>query len=375
MSQILSNLKMIFDGKLPEFRRFTKGNYLHPLSSVLIPSICAIFCQCHSYREMRGYAIDNFDYFKSFLDFSHGVPSSDTIRRVFCGINYEQFGWCLREWAGVNNIPCTFLAIDGKRCRGSAHGEDSGVHIVNFFNTTERVTVFEVATDKKDNEITVVKSTLATKQINLHGVTVTADAMLNQKEICGYIIDQEGNYLFSLKNNHPTLFADVEKYMENVQGLETKTTINGDHGRIETRVYSLETNIDWLAQKDEWTGLKGIGRIVRTVEEKGNMSVNTSYFLTSIDNLKGFVEAREQHWKVENNLHWQLDTSFREDAQRHRCGDSPSVLNIIRKTALYFLEKVKSISQRRTTVPELMGRCHTSIRNLEKVLTMQALQM
>ena len=111
------------------------------------------------------------------------------------------------------------------------------------------------------------------------------------------------------------------------------------NGRIETREYFLETDIDWLQQKTEWSGLNAIGAVCSSVLEKGRVRSETRYFITSLTDPAEFAYAVRKHWSIENQLHWRLDVIFREDASRARKDNSPLNMNVLRKTALSLISK------------------------------------
>jgi predicted transposase YbfD/YdcC len=175
--------------------------------------------------------------------------------------------------------------------------------------------------------------------LDVDGDIITIDAMGCQKTIVSKIIDKVADYVIGLKGNQGNLFEDVKCYFENEC---VPTLLEGPekgHGRIESREYYLETDIDWLPQKSEWSGLNAIGAVRSTVEEKGRVRQETRYFITSLTNIEDFAYAVRKHWLIENHLHWSLDVTFREDAARARKDNSPLNMNILRKIALSVVRK------------------------------------
>lgn len=149
-----------------------------------------------------------------------------------------------------------------------------------------------------------------------------------------------------------SLLEDVKLYFDNEPAAYTSQTKEKNHGRIEQRTYYLETQIDWLSQRLDWTGLNGIGMVKTAVLtiNTGEISEECRYYITSLTNIETFACAVRKHWSIESLLHWQLDVTFREDASCARKDNSPLNLNILRKEALRLLNHAdfgKRVSVRR----------------------------
>lgn len=161
-----------------------------------------------------------------------------------------------------------------------------------------------------------------------------------QKAITEKITEKKADYIIGLKGNQGTLLADTELYFKDFsKDTEQVVTFDKDHGRFEKREYFLETSIDWLLQKPEWSNLNAIGMVRTTVEEKEIVRTDTRDFISSLTNVNDFAYAVRKHWSIENQLHWCLDVVFREDAARARKDNSPLNMNVLRKTALSLLKK------------------------------------
>jgi predicted transposase YbfD/YdcC len=179
----------------------------------------------------------------------------------------------------------------------------------------------QVKTEEKSNEITAIPRLL--DALDISGCVVTTDVMGCQKKIAKKIIDSGGDYIFGLKGNQGTLNDDVREFFQYAEGEEFKDiphdyaeTIDGEHGRIETRRIWTTSDIDWFQEKSLWKGLGSFGMIEseRIVGEK--TSLERRYFIASLDGTSAeqFGKAVRQHWQIENKLHWTLDISFREAA-------------------------------------------------------------
>ena len=134
----------------------------------------------------------------------------------------------------------------------------------------------------------------------------------------------DGETVAVLRDDVELHFKDFIDNCANIQ------TFEKSHGRIEKREYFLETDIDWLFQKENWKNLNAIGAVKSTVDEKGVMHTEMRFFITSLTKIEDFARAVRGHWVIENQLHWCLDAIFREDASRARKDNSPLNLNVMR---------------------------------------------
>ena len=159
------------------------------------------------------------------------------------------------------------------------------------------------------------------------------------KDIARRIAQKDADYVLGLKGNQPNLHDDVRLYFETEKVKETTITREKGHGRIETRSYFLETEIDWLHQKPDWAGLNAIGMVMSNVWEKEVLRQETRYFITSLRDVEPFAEAVRGHWGIENSLHWVLDVAFNEDKSRIRSVNSGENFAVIRRIALNLLKK------------------------------------
>jgi predicted transposase YbfD/YdcC len=181
--------------------------------------------------------------------------------------------------------------------------------------------------------------------LSLQGTIVTLDALNCQRAIAQQIVDQGGDYALALKANQPTLHDDVKLFLDDPAraGGVTDRTVDGDHGRIETRTASVSTDIGWLQESHDWPGLKAIGKLERRRETLGRTTCETPYYVlsTALDGAQ-FLDVVRSHWGVENRLHWRLDVVMNEDQQRARLGHGPNNLAVLRHMALNVIQKETS---------------------------------
>jgi predicted transposase YbfD/YdcC len=237
------------------------------------------------------------------------------------------------------------VAIDGKVLRRSfdtASGK-SALHMVSAWGCEQCVVLGQIATDVKSNEITAVPKLL--KMLSLKGTIVTVDALNCQRDIAQQIVAQGGDYALALKGNQKTLHEDVKLFLDDPARVvgDTDTTVDGDNGRIETRVATVTDDIRWLQHDHKWPGLLCIGKVTRTRETRKGTTVEAAYYLLSRRmTAKRFNEVVRSHWGVENRLHWRLDVIMNEDQDRNRMDNSPYNHAILRHMAMNVMQKEKS---------------------------------
>jgi len=315
-------------------------------------ALCTVLCGGESCVDMADFAEEKEPFLREFLSLDNGLPSHDTFSRVFRALEPEQFRRCFQDFMGRFAATCQgVIAIDGKVLRRSfdTASAKSSLHMVSAWGCEQRLVLGQIATDAKSNEITAVPKLL--EMLSLKGCIVSVDALNCQREIARQIVDQGGDYALALKGNQGTLHDDVRMFLDDpaTTAITTDTTVDGDHGRIETRTSTISTAVDWLQEDHRWPGLKAIGKIVRTREIGAKTTIETAYYLLSTPMTAAhFGQVVRAHWAVENSLHWTLDVIMNEDQARNRLDHGPNNLAVLRHMALNILNARKSkISNRR----------------------------
>lgn len=330
-------------------------NSLHPLLSLIAIAVCATVAGCDSYADIERFAHIRRRWFAEFLDLPQGIPSHDTLSRVFARLDTSQFFLCVQRWLSVVSEPLAgqTVAIDGKTLRGSfdtAAGR-SPLHLVSAWACGQRLSLGQIAVDHKSNEITAVPQLL--ELLELRGAVVTLDAMHCQRETAQAIVAREADYVITLKDNQPTLLADVSAHFIDLAErdyapaeVKRHKTVEKGHGRLERREYYVCPLPESLRRKHRWQGLRTIGMVYRerTIGEK--LQTETSYFISSLSarvrTLAGHVR---DHWGIENRLHWTLDVTFAEDRSRIRKGDGPEIASTLRRLALSILQQDTTLKE------------------------------
>lgn len=327
----------------------------HLLLDIIAITICAVISGCDDWQQIAVFGRTRKTWLAQFLALPHGIPSHDTFERVFDRIDPAAFGRCFRDWtqALADALGCKHIAIDGKTLRGSGVGKFKPLHLVSAWASVNQLTLGQVAVDDKSNEITAIPELL--DLLCIQGALVTIDAMGCQKEIATKIREKEADYLLTVKDNQPTLHNDIhnsfiQAFENDFKGLDYDQyeTKDHGHGRQETRCYTIIKNPQTLTQKDVWKDLNVIGvctstRVVgnpETDQGKVRESTEVRYFIGSRDaDAKTYGQALRGHWGIENNLHWQLDVTYREDANRVSKRNGAENLAMVRRMTLALLKQ------------------------------------
>jgi predicted transposase YbfD/YdcC len=324
----------------------------HDLQEILLIALCTVLCGGESCVDMADFAEEKEGFLQEFLTLDNGLPSHDTFSRVFRALEPEQFRTCFQTFMMRFAETCQgVVAIDGKVLRRSfdTASAKSALHMVSAWGCEQRLVLGQIATDAKSNEITAVPKLL--EMLSLKGCIVTIDALNCQRNIARQIVDQGGDYALALKGNQGTLHDDVRRFLGDPESekITAQPVITGDHGRIDTRIATVSTAIDWLQEDHQWPGLKAIGKITRTRETGTKITTETAYYLLSTPmTAERFGDVARAHWGVENCLHWTLDVTMNEDQARNRLDNGPNNLAVLRHMAINILNAKKSkISNRR----------------------------
>lgn len=325
----------------------------HPLLDIMALTICAVICGAESWKDIEAYGHSKSEWLKTFLSLPNGIPSHDTIARVFALLEPTQLQRCFVSW--VKSIAELSLgevvSLDGKSARRSYDkGAGKGaIHMVSAWASENQLVLGQVKVEGKSNEITAIPKLLSI--LDVSGCLVTIDAMGAQTEIAKQIIDQGADYVLSLKGNQGHLHQDVEQLFDWATKTDFKDieheayqTIDKGHGRIEIRRYWLLANVEYLEDAQRWEGLKRVGMIESERRIDGQpTTTERRYYLVSLDgDVERFAYASRGHWGIENKLHWSLDVVFHEDDSRIRKGHAPENMTVIRKIALNLLAQESS---------------------------------
>ena len=323
------------------------GRTKHRLIDLLVMALCGIIANCDDWPDIALFARQRESWFRRFLALPGGVPSHDTFERVFAALHPRALEACCLAWlraiaglAGVEHI-----AIDGKSLRGSANGKLGALHVVSAWATQAHVSLGQVAVDGKGNEITAIPKLL--ELLDLDGALVTIDAIGCQKGIAKKIVGRGGDYVLVVKANQGRLLEDIQETV--ARGLDGElpaqrvrhcTTTERGHGRQEERSCVVIEDVGGIRDRPAWPQLRAVGMCRRDRTVDGETTTEVCYFIGSRRMAAHrYLAALRDHWGIENNLHWQLDVSFHEDASRVENRHGAENLSLFRKLALSLLKQ------------------------------------
>lgn len=346
----------------------------HPLINVVFIAVCGVLSGANSFAGIQEFGCDRRSWFALYLDLDNGIPSDDTFARVLARLDPAAFEKCLLSWIqAVQEISDhRLIAIDGKTLRGSYDRGDgkAAIHMVSAWATENKLSLGQVVVDQKSNEITAIPELL--RLLEVSGAVVTIDAMGCQKEIADLIRERGGDYVLAVKQNQPTLHEQVEEVIntgleQDAAAVDEHQTVEKGHGRHDTRTYVIFPAPESVDPDGAWRDLSAVGMaITESVDSQGRGRSEVRYYILSVLlSAKEFAGAVRGHWSIENNLHWQLDVSFREDECRVRRDHAPANLSVIRRFALGLLKRETSC---RRGIETKRLKCAASDEYREKVL-------
>ena len=339
----------------PRVERTTR----HALLDLLTIAPCAVICGAASWVEVERFGYAKEAWLRSRRALPNGIPCHDPFGRVFARLDPVELEHCFLAWVRsvAGEVVGHVVAVDGKtlrRAHDRAHGKPA-VHLVSAWASASRLVLGQVAVEAKSNELTAIPALL--QLLDRSDCTVTIDALDCQTAIARQIREQGADYVLALKDNQPTLAAEVADTFALARAngfadLEPAhhayvRTIDKEHGRLEVRRYwtiSDPAILAYLNPAGVWTDLRSIGLVEAERRLGDSVTVASRYYLASLDGaVQPFATAVRDHWGIENGLHWVLDLAFREDESRVRVGHSAHNLGVLRHVALNLLRQERTV--------------------------------
>jgi predicted transposase YbfD/YdcC len=331
-----SHFEMIEDPRVERTRK-------HSLVDILCLSICAVIAGAEGWEDIEEFGLQKEAWLRRHLRLENGIPSHDTISRVFRALKPQAFETAFREWVAVlvERLGLAQIAIDGKTLRRShdRHSAKSALHLVSAWSVENRLVLGQQAVDDQSNEIRAIPELL--KLLELKGAIVTLDAMGCQKEIAEEIVAGGGEFILSVKENQPKLHVALQQHFEqrHAEGRRGRgqhhATRDKQHGRREERHYyhtPIPEELAWIAR--EWPA-RSLGQVISYVQRDGKDTAEVRYYLSSLEpDAERFAKAVRGHWGIENSLHWVLDVTFDEDQSRIRKDHGPENFALLRRIAV-----------------------------------------
>jgi predicted transposase YbfD/YdcC len=321
----------------------------YPLINIVVMALCAVLSGADDFVSIARWAEKKKEWLAKFLDMRAGVPSHDRFNAVLGALKPAEFEKCLLKWiTALHEITDgQVIAIDGKTLRRSfdAASNKAAIHMVSAWATANHISLGQVVTDEKSNEITAIPKLL--ELLEIRGCLVTIDAMGCQREIAAQIVAQGGDYVLAVKENQPKLHEEIAEFFSEQLEDDCRSvacrrfeTHEKGHGREDDRYYYLAKLPETFLQAAKWVALAAIGMAVRVTRTKDGKETSEVRYYAVSRYLSGrkFADAVRGHWGIENSLHWQLDVTFGEDQCRLRKGHADANFSLLRRTALSLLK-------------------------------------
>ena len=315
---------------MPDHRQ--PGKVIYPLDEILLLCLLAVLAGAETFTDISRFGEKKLALLRRFRPFASGTPAHDHLGDIFATLDAEAFRRCFVAWvSALIKTRAEVIAIDGKTSRrsGSRKNAKEPIHMVSAFAARQRLVLGQVAVAAKSNEIVAIPALL--DMMAIEGAVVTIDAMGCQRAIAKKIKDKKADYIIALKGNQGTLHEDVKLFVaeQKAKGFKDATvsrhkTVDGDHGRIETRKYTMIHDVSWLNERHDWPGLAGVAMVESTRELPGKTEREPRFYITSLSLPAERVGPMiRDHWAVENSLHWVMDMVFRDDECRVRTDNAP----------------------------------------------------
>jgi len=330
----------------------SEKNKLYPLEEILLLCICALASGAEGWEGIAEFGRDKLGWLRGFLPFANGIPSEDCLGWVMARLSQHAFRTAFAAWTQsvAQLTDGEVVAIDGKTLRRS-HDRRNGtraIHMVSAWASANRLALGQVATAQKSNEITAIPELLAL--LELKGCIVSIDAMGCQRAIAEQVQAQSADYLLAVKDNQPELHEAIADYFDTArashfEGVEHDVYEETDagHGRCEVRRCWVAEDLCTLPEPERWPGLRSIVMVEAERHLGAHLSHEVRYYITSLGaDARSIAQAVRAHWGIENQLHWVLDVTFREDDSRVRTNHAPANLNTCRQFALNLLRREPS---------------------------------
>lgn len=317
--------------ELKDPRQQAKVDY--PLAEILLLCLLAVLAGAETITDIALFGHKKLDLLRRFRPFAKGTPAHDHLGDILAVLDAEQFQRCFVAWvATLTGTPEGVIAIDGKTARrsGQKRKGQAPIHMVSAFAARQRLVLGQVKVAEKSNEIIAIPKLL--EMLAIEGTIITIDAMGCQREIAQTVVERKADYVLALKGNQGLLREDVELFTAEQKAAGFKdttisraTTVDGDHGRIETRITTVIHDIGWLQKRHNWPGLKAVIVVESEREMTDKIERETRFYITSLtQTARRLAPIVRSHWAIENGLHWVLDMVFRDDECRLRTDHAPA---------------------------------------------------
>ena len=326
-------------------------NAVHDLTDVLFVALAAMLCGSTHCTEMAWFAETRLELLRQFVPLRNGAPSHDTFSRVFRALDPEAFNRAFGRLMSAFGAQVRSdlarqdggrqVAIDGKSLRrayekGRAY---MPAMVVTAFDCETFLSLSQqVATAGDGGEAEA--AIRAVEILSLKGALVSGDALHCHRRMAQTVRSRDGHYLLAIKGNQSKLAREANAALDAAAG-QPRTAIAETHDVAHDREELRRCFVTRFRQSPGPNALEDLIAVARverwrTVGDKTEHTVH-AYALSKLMGPAEVLNAVRNHWRIENNLHWQLDVLMHEDIGRSRKNSAPATLAALRRLALNVL--------------------------------------
>ena len=338
-----------FAQSLPDHCQEVKIRHLS--TDIIFITVAAVICGAEDWEDIEYFGRCKETFFRKYLELSNGIPSHDTFNRFFSNLDTLVMEQQFRTWVKtICSERTELISIDGKTICGAKNGSKSLFHMVSAFCHANGVSLAQVKTAEKSNEITAIPELI--KALYLAGCIVSIDAMGCQQAIALQILDRKVDYILAVKNNQQELYQGIEDAFrfEKQRDRLYSAELDFGHGRIENRTCYISSDLEYISS-DKWPN---VCTLIKVVSERYHKAIKKQeeptvrYYISSLkSDARKFNSLIRSHWGIENKLHWMLDVAMGEDASGKRVKNSPQNFSVVFKTALTMLKNYKPVNKKK----------------------------
>lgn len=336
-----ANIQAFFSN-FPEVRR----RCVYPGWYLILVILCGYLSGCNTISDIAHFAEARNVWLNELLGLKFQAVSYDTIWWFFVRVTPDALKCLISKWLHSlpSNLKDQLLIIDGKRLRGVSDQEHI-THLVELFAAENRIVIAQERVPDKACERSALPELL--KAIDVHGAIISMDAHYTYRENLSLVLKAGADYLVGIKGNQGNLEDELSNYFDqanamqyDVEELECHTTIEKDHGRIESRHICVTQNVEWLPQAEQW-GLKSLVEVrsERVLGEKKEEGIRY-YGCSRTGTAKQFANWIRGHWGIENGLHYVADVIFEEDKSLANTGYAAENMALFRRLTMNVIKTV-----------------------------------
>ncbi len=317
----------------------------YELAYLLTCLVAGLLCNCDSTLAIAQWCRDQQALLKQLFGPRRFLCPSDSLyRKLLPRLDAESIEWTLADWIRSTLVAQAEdpIALDGKTVRGARNGEQSAPHLLSFRTHQSQETLVQVAVSQKTNEIPVAQALFPC--LPLAGRVCTADALHTQKDFMRCVDALGGKSVLTVKNNQPTLYANLATYFADPHALTTQdATVDCHRGRIEKRCIRVSTEMN--AYLADWPLIEQVAELTRTVtvRKTGKTSREVVYLITPLTPAEAspqrLLALVRGHWSIENSSHYVRDVTFGEDRSHLRSGHAPQIMAALRNLTITLIHR------------------------------------